>query len=46
MVIAKFSSMAMWSWPPGIWTVMGELQRPSFFATAAAALLLLPEARV
>ena len=46
MRIAKPSSMWMAILPPGICTVMSRSQRPMRCATAAAALLLEPDARV
>jgi hypothetical protein len=46
ITMSKFSSTEMLISPPGIWTAIFESHRPSFRATAAAALLLLPEANV
>ena len=46
MTMPKSSSMEMLIPPPGMWTVICESHIPSFRATAAAALLLLPEASV
>src|SRR6266540_4542545 len=38
--------ISMEIFPPGMWTAMDRSQNPSLCATAAAALLLLPDARV